>query len=70
MAGSREEPNQIIKDKNVKKSKMREYLLKATGEIYFLKKKYRYIIVTIRSLLFLMLKIVNFNVENNQFHIV
>ena len=39
MAGSREKPNQIIKDKNVKKSKMREYLLKATGEIYFLKKK-------------------------------
>ena len=49
---------------------MREYLLKATGEIYFFKKKYRYIIETIRSLLFLMLKIINFNVENNQLQIV
>ena len=48
---------------------MREYLLEATGEIYFFK-KYRYIIMTIRSLLFLMLKIINFNVENNQLHIV
>ena len=48
---------------------MREYLLKATGEIYFLL-FYRYIIVTIRSLLFVMLKIINFNVENNQLHIV
>ena len=49
---------------------MREYLLKENWRNLFFLKKYRYIIVTIRSLLFLMLKIVNFNVENNQFHIV